>query len=175
MATQMPQPCPLSLFQEDPPFSLPRGSPPYLVPATAPSFFPRGSSSSTPHHSPLAKSVSPTYRTTPVFVPPTCWHRERLGSRGCSGNVRDGIGTMAPRLVPPLPSRQRPGEMAGEARGQLGGGGMTSASQGCSMQGHWSTKHRTCIQTLPLTSCVTLGKLLNLSELRHLHLSKGLF
>lgn len=32
----------------------------YLVPATAPSFFPRGSSSSTPHHSPLAKSVSPT-------------------------------------------------------------------------------------------------------------------
>lgn len=32
----------------------------YLVPATAPSFFPSGSSSSTPHHSPLAKSVSPT-------------------------------------------------------------------------------------------------------------------
>lgn len=32
----------------------------YLVPATAPSFFPKGSSSSTPHHSPLAKSVSPT-------------------------------------------------------------------------------------------------------------------
>lgn len=33
---------------------------PDLVPATAPSFFPKGSSSSTPHHSPLAKSVSPT-------------------------------------------------------------------------------------------------------------------
>lgn len=48
------------------------GSAQYLVPATAPSFFPRGSSSSTPHHSPLAKSVSPTQRTTPVFVPPTC-------------------------------------------------------------------------------------------------------
>lgn len=44
----------------------------HLVPATAPSFFPRGSSSSTPHHSPLAKSVSPRNRTTPAFVPPTC-------------------------------------------------------------------------------------------------------
>lgn len=43
----------------------------YLVPATAPSFFPRGSSSSTPHQSPLAKSVSPRNRTTPAFVPPT--------------------------------------------------------------------------------------------------------
>lgn len=44
----------------------------YLVPATAPSFLPSGSSSSTPHHSPLAKSVSPRNRTTPAFVPPTC-------------------------------------------------------------------------------------------------------
>lgn len=43
----------------------------YLVPATAPSFLPSGSSSSTPHHSPLAKSVSPRKRTTPAFVPPT--------------------------------------------------------------------------------------------------------
>lgn len=45
--------------------------PQYLVPATAPSFFPNGSSSSTPHHSPLAKSVSPRKRTTPALVPPT--------------------------------------------------------------------------------------------------------
>lgn len=44
----------------------------HLVPATAPSFLPRGSSSSTPHHSPLAKSVSPRKRTTPALVPPTC-------------------------------------------------------------------------------------------------------
>lgn len=43
----------------------------YLVPATAPSFFPKGSSSSTPHHSPLAKSVSPKKRTTPAFDPAT--------------------------------------------------------------------------------------------------------
>lgn len=43
----------------------------YLVPATAPSFLPRGSSSSTPHQSPLAKSVSPRNRTTPALVPPT--------------------------------------------------------------------------------------------------------
>lgn len=43
----------------------------HLVPATAPSFLPRGSSSSTPHHSPLAKSVSPRNRTTPALVPPT--------------------------------------------------------------------------------------------------------
>lgn len=44
---------------------------PHLVPATAPSFLPRGSSSSTPHQSPLAKSVSPRNRTTPALVPPT--------------------------------------------------------------------------------------------------------
>ncbi len=46
----------------------------YLVPATAPSFLPSGSSSSTPHHSPFAKSVSPRNRTTPAFVPPTYKH-----------------------------------------------------------------------------------------------------
>ena len=53
----------------------------HLVPATAPSFFPRGSSNSTPHHSPLAKSVSPRNRTTPAFVPPT-WKQRIVKGRG---------------------------------------------------------------------------------------------
>lgn len=53
-----------------------KNRPQYLVPATAPSFFPKGSSSSTPHHSPLAKSVSPKKRTTPAFVPATCNRNE---------------------------------------------------------------------------------------------------
>lgn len=43
----------------------------HLVPATAPSFLPSGSSSSTPHHAPLAKSVSPRNFTTPALLPPT--------------------------------------------------------------------------------------------------------
>lgn len=34
-----------------------------------PSFFPTGSSSSTPHHSPAAKSVMPKYLRTPVLLP----------------------------------------------------------------------------------------------------------
>ena len=43
----------------------------YLFPATAPSFLPRGSSSSTPAHSPLAKSAGPIYLNVPGFEPLT--------------------------------------------------------------------------------------------------------
>lgn len=53
----------------------------YLVPATAPSFLPSGSSSSTPHHSPLAKSVSPRNRTTPAFVPPTFMKKRKYENK----------------------------------------------------------------------------------------------
>lgn len=41
----------------------------YLLPATEPSFFPLGSSSSTPTHSPGAKSVGPMYLTMPILEP----------------------------------------------------------------------------------------------------------
>lgn len=41
----------------------------HRFPATAPSFFPSGSSSSTPAQTPLAKSVSPTYFNTPGLEP----------------------------------------------------------------------------------------------------------
>jgi len=41
----------------------------YLFPSTDPSFFPLGSSNSTPHHSPLAKEVNPIYLNVPIFEP----------------------------------------------------------------------------------------------------------
>jgi len=41
----------------------------YLFPATDPSFFPLGSSSSTPAQSPSANSVTPLYRRTPNLTP----------------------------------------------------------------------------------------------------------
>jgi hypothetical protein len=41
----------------------------YLFPSTEPSFFPLGSSSSTPTHSPGAKSVRPMYLTVPILEP----------------------------------------------------------------------------------------------------------
>ena len=59
---------------------------PDLVPATAPSFLPSGSSSSTPHHSPLAKSVSPRNRTTPAFVPPTYKRKDKACYTGRCSN-----------------------------------------------------------------------------------------
>lgn len=97
---QVPHPHPLHPSQvKRSPLPLPGGSPPYLVPATAPSFFPRGSSSSTPHHSPLAKSVSPTYRTTPVFVPPTCWHTETPGPEDAVDTHPRSPGSSHPSLL----------------------------------------------------------------------------
>lgn len=42
----------------------------HLFPATVPSFFPKGSSSSTPAHSPAAKSVWPRYLRIPVLLGP---------------------------------------------------------------------------------------------------------
>lgn len=81
----------------------------YLVPATAPSFFPRGSSSSTPHQSPLAKSVSPRNRTTPAFVPPTFTKKEKQESWGgtsyCHHNSYKKNPCMLKHLHPPTDTR----------------------------------------------------------------------
>lgn len=41
----------------------------YLFPSTDPSFFPSGSSSSTPAQTPGANSVTPTYRKVPALLP----------------------------------------------------------------------------------------------------------
>lgn len=41
----------------------------HLFPSTEPSFFPRGSSNSTPAQTPEANSVTPTYRKVPALLP----------------------------------------------------------------------------------------------------------
>lgn len=46
-----------------------RNNPSNLFPPTEPSFFPLGSSNSTPHHSPAANSVHPMNRRVPILDP----------------------------------------------------------------------------------------------------------